>query len=303
MSSDFGKSAFFVRNDAATLLQGPDALNVLDRLVSTNIADIPDMSRRDMIFCDYNGRMIDYAPIFTLSGSILLFSSDREQESIRGKLVDGKSWDEDCDIMIANEAIFRISIITEKPKDIFTSFEIEYEKVSSNRLVEGSDHIFSKLKHSSGEILEILVKSDNLESIKSKLCKMGCQEVDIEGWGSMRISLGIPSIDDYYGNLPEEMGMASLVSGEKGCYPGQEVHARIESRGRTVKNFCLLNGASPLQVGKHTESNLGTISVTSSSFSDGEANALALIRLKDSNPSFLNIEGDEFTFEKLIFPF
>ncbi len=303
MSPNFRKSKFFVRNDAVTLLQGQDSLNVLDRLVSTKITDIPDLSRTGAIFCDHNGRIIDHSLVFTISGSILLFSSDREQDVIRNKLVEGKSWNEDCDIMIANDAIFRISIIPENIEDLSIFFDIDFEKMVINQLVERGDHIFSKFHHSSGEILEILVKSDNLEIVKSKLHGLDCQEINLDEWEDLRISLKIPSIVDYFGNLPGEMGMAALVSDEKGCYPGQEVHARMESRGRTVKNLFFLRGDGQLGVGKHKEPNLGTISVTSSSITDGSTNALALIRIKDSNRDVLNIEGNEFTFEKIISPY
>ena len=303
MQSASDKPVFFVRNDAVTLLQGQDCLNVIDRLVSSKISDIPDMSRKNAIFCDYNGKIIDFSSVFNISGSVVLFSSIEAQDSIRSRLVDGKSWDEDCEIMIANDAIFRIYVIFRKQKNHSGIFEAERKKLVSNDLVESGDYVISRFIHSSVEFLEILVKSSNLGDIKSELTDIGCLEIGLNEWESIRIPLGIPSNGDYSGNLPGEMGMESLVSNDKGCYPGQEVHARIDSRGRIVKKFCLISGKSPLEVGKYTSQNLGSILVTSTSISDGFTNALALVRTKDSESGIIKLGENELKFEKLIFPY
>ena len=110
MSTSPPKSAYYIRNDAITLIQGSDSTEVLERLVTTKISDMQDLTRRDALFCDYNGRICDMASIYTISSSILLSSSDSVSGETRRKLVDGRSWDEECEIMVADNAIFRITV-------------------------------------------------------------------------------------------------------------------------------------------------------------------------------------------------
>ena len=58
-----------------------------------------------------------------------------------------------------------------------------------------------------------------------------------EGWEPARIELGIPAMGRELtpDTIPEEAGLVDVaVSFTKGCYTGQELVARIDSRGRNV---------------------------------------------------------------------
>ncbi len=102
--------------------------------------------------------------------------------------------------------------------------------------------------------------------------------------------------------LPDEMGLNELVSNDKGCYPGQEIHARLESRGRKIKSLCRLTGDSPLPLGKQNVPGFGTISISTAIFSNSRALALALIKMRNSTPEFIHIEGNDYTIEIMGYP-
>ena len=44
--------------------------------------------------------------------------------------------------------------------------------------------------------------------------------------------------------------MGGLVSVDKGCYPGQEIHARMDSRGKSTKQLLEIKSETKLEVGK-----------------------------------------------------
>ncbi len=72
-----------------------------------------------------------------------------------------------------------------------------------------------------------------------------------EAWEEWRIARGVPAYpnelnEDY---IPLEAGLWGAVSFNKGCYTGQEIIARMESRGQIAKRLCLLEGESKLSVG------------------------------------------------------
>ena len=127
-------------------------------------------------------------------------------------------------------------------------------------------------------------------------------EMDSNEWDNYRITLGVREMCDVQGNLPDEMGLGGLVSNDKGCYPGQEIHARLESRGRKIKSFCRIIGDSPLNMGKQQTPDFGTISITSAGFFDGQAYALALIRLGNSNSNKIHIDGNDYSIEVMSHP-
>lgn len=297
MSPSLPKSEFFIRNEANTLIQGPDSLNVLDRIVSTKINDMPDLSRRNVLFCDYNGRICDVGTIYNITGNLLISSSNSQKEVTRRKLVDGTSWDEECEILVADEALFRISIFHTDLEEIVELFGADICDIDSDVLFEKDDHLFVKSETTYGITMDILVKFENLENIVSILRESSLVEMDSNGWENFRIIHGITEICDSLGNLPDEMRLTNLVSNDKGCYPGQEIHARLESRGRKIKCLCRLTGDSPLTLGKQKIPGFGTISISSANFSGGRALALALIKIGNSTSEFIHIEGNNYTIE------
>ena len=302
LSPSIPESEFFVRNDAVTLIQGGDSLDVLDRIVSTKIMDMSDLSRRNALFCHSNGRIYDMGSIFTISGSILLSSSSSEKEATRRKLVNGTSWDEECEVLIADNAIFRISIFPFDFSTIVELFGVDMEETSTDVLIEKDDHLFVKIKSTYGILIDVLVKYENLEKIVSLLRDSNFSEMDSERLDRRRIMLGIREMCDVQGNLPDEVGLGELVSNDKGCYPGQEVHARLESRGSKVKSICRINGDYPLYLGKQKTPEFGTISISSASFYDGRASGLALIRIGNSIPEVIKIEGNDYSLEVIDHP-
>ena len=169
MSLSNPRSEYYVRSDAVTLIQGVDSLNVLDRMVSTKILDMSNLACRDALFCDYNGRICDYGTVYAISGKVLLISSAAQHEITRRTLVDGTSWDEDCEILIADNAIFRISIFSNDSHEKLSEFGINYHAAEANQLIESGDHLFVKRESTFCDRLDILVKSDNVNSIKSLL--------------------------------------------------------------------------------------------------------------------------------------
>ena len=302
MSPSIPESEFFVRNDAVTLIQGGDSLAVLDRIVSTKIMDMSDLSRRNALFCHSNGRIYDMGSIFTISDSILLSSSSSEKEATRRKLVNGTSWDEECEVLVADNAIFRISIFPSDPSVIKELFGVDLEQTDADELIENDDHLFVKIKATFGDGIDILVKYENLEKIVTLLRDSEFEEMDSSGWDNYRIMQGIREMCDVRGNLPDEMGLGDLVSNDKGCYPGQEIHARLDSRGRKIKSICRIIGDSPLSLGKQQTPDFGRISITSTGFFEGQAIALALIRLGDSNAETIQIDGNEYSIEVMGHP-
>ena len=302
MSPSLPKSEFFIRNVANTLIQGPDSLDVLDRIVSTKINDMVDLSRRNVLFCDYNGRICDVGTIYTITGNLLLSSSISEKEVTRRKLVDGTSWDEECEILVADEAIYCISIFPEDLDVLVEIFGVDLNDIDSDVLFEKDDHLFVKSETTYGITIDILVKFENLENIVSILRESALEEMDSSGWENYRLRHGITEMCDSRGNLPAEMGLSKLVSNDKGCYPGQEIHARLESRGRKIKSLCRLTGDSPVPLGKQNVPGFGTISISTAIFSNGRALALALIKMGNVTPDLIHIGGNDYTIEIMGYP-
>ena len=90
--------------------------------------------------------------------------------------------------------------------------------------------------------------------------------------------------------------MEHLVKLDKGCYPGQEIHARIESRGKINKKLVKITTNLPLKKSKYSILRGGKI-VIKSSFEQNENNVhLGVIPIKYIEDSII-ITKDDIKFE------
>jgi folate-binding protein YgfZ len=102
-------------------------------------------------------------------------------------------------------------------------------------------------RRSSAENWEWVFPSRLLPAVKALLA--GCPEASPVDMERRRIEAGIPSVpaDIGPGDLPHEGGLfAVAVSTTKGCYLGQEVMARIKTRGTLRRRLARVSGPGPV---------------------------------------------------------
>ena len=260
-----------VRGVSITVIKGADCLHVLDRTVSTKLTEMVNLDRKKTMFCDANGRIEDIATIHIVDDQVLMVSSQAESTQIRKKLVSGVSWDEDCEVLDGDQAISQVSLLCSEPRKALSEFGVIVDRIAKDKVLESGDLLFSITELSNCSLVEILVPSTRLGDVLSSLERFGSQMASKNRWDFLRISKGILSIEDARGNLPDELGLGELASLDKGCYPGQEIHARLESRGKTVKQIVRISSESTVVMGKQRVDSIGRINVTSSQ-SDGGVN-------------------------------
>ena len=290
-----------MRSQSVTLLQGNDSINVIDRVVSTRIVDSPDSHGVDVLFCDYNGRITDIGSIYKIQEKILLLSSEVMGDKTRKTLIDGKSWNEHCDLIIADEAIGRVSLVSSNFLSIISRLGFDGAHLERNRVIEIGDMIAVKSEFPGGSVLDILLPLNQMDDFMSILETAEYSEMSDDRWNFVRLGVCIPTLTDISGNLPNECGMINLISNDKGCYPGQEVHARLESRGRTVKRLCLLTGEAAISPGKYRLSNGSPAHITSCESSDSVSYGIAKLRVNDIESGYVNLDGAIWKVESLTY--
>ncbi len=152
--------------------------------------------------------------------------------------------------------------------------------------------------------LQLWVGAEEAEGVERALLERGLRHglvpASPETLEMLRVEAGVPAdaeLDEEV--LPAETGvLARAVSFEKGCYTGQEVVARMDSRGRMAHRLVGLarpRGSAPLPVGAPLfagERKVGelTSSVVSSRFG---SIALGFVRTAHAEPGTeLRVEGE-----------
>lgn len=103
--------------------------------------------------------------------------------------------------------------------------------------------VFFRGRRAAVESWEWIYPASTAEKVAEKLA--GRTEVSAEKMERERIAAGLPAIpvDAGPGDLPNEAGLeAAAISYTKGCYLGQEIIARLKSRGQARRRLARIQG-------------------------------------------------------------
>lgn len=119
-------------------------------------------------------------------------------------------------------------------------------------------------------------------TLTEKLSAAGIAQIDEAAFEYLRIEAGLPRFghelsEDY---IPLETGLWNDVSFAKGCYIGQEIIARMESRGKLAKKLVRFSAESPLTTGNITSNGKKAGTLTSVANSENGSVALGYVRTK-----------------------
>ena len=85
----------------------------------------------------------------------------------------------------------------------------------------------------------------------------GCEDLNFKEKESVEVEPLYICIEDKFVDL------------KKGCYPGQEIHARLESRGKLKRKIKKFNSDKIIQPGKYSSDNGKKINITTSTGKNG----------------------------------
>ena len=98
---------------------------------------------------------------------------------------------------------------------------------------------------------EVVAARRDIESMATHLENFGAVPAERELYDLLRVEAGLPGagseISEAY--IPLEVGLWDAVSFDKGCYIGQEIIARMESRGKLAKTLIGLRSDTEMRSG------------------------------------------------------
>ena len=258
-----GNIDYYVHNCSISVAEGKDCIEHINRLITSNIKSISDLQSIDTLICNANGRITDSLQILRIQEQLLILGNSEVAEDTRKLIVSGIHWNEDVRIMNGDEILSKISIIGYED-DLLEIIPKEYNRINNNWL-NWKENYFKASKHNERMKIDIIVKTNEIDSFIMENFGPNCNKLGIEKWVDFRISNGVLSFDEYKHNfLPSELGLDKFVDLKKGCYPGQEIHARLESREKRKKKILRFSSDKEIQLGKYVSGNGTKINITTS---------------------------------------
>jgi folate-binding protein YgfZ len=288
------------------VLTGKDRYAWLQGMVSNDVRRL-ESGGASVYACVLNatGHLLADLHIVNRGDSLLL---DMARENVRSiyQRLDGFLIVEDVEIVDQSDFLACVSVQGPKATEAWV------------REMSGSSAHVVAADHTGSGGFDIYCKSDEAPTLWKKLSEAGAQPVGEAAADTLRIEAGIPvyGIDMDENTIALEANLEQThISYEKGCYVGQEIIARIHSRGHTnraLTGFILSGSELPHKGSKifptsgETDREVGWITSSTHSPSVGKAIALGYLRHELREPGVpLRIahEDDSLTAQVAALPF
>lgn len=230
LSAHFG----FVR------VRGSTRLDFLHRMSSGNLLQLKAGEGATTVFTTPIGRIVDYSTVLVFDNSILLLTGGGNQAKLIRWLQKYIFFNDDVQLSDESAAIKMIGLLD--------------EWMSQDQKMRGDEWLREAKPYSYKKLDDCIVVKPNAQSplsafvIQSSQSFFSSQSSFSEEFEPLRIEAGIPRFPNEINEdvIPLEAGLWDAVSFHKGCYIGQEIIARMESRGQIAKRLVhlkILRGA------------------------------------------------------------
>jgi len=293
----------FLQNCSITVIRGEDAEIVLNRNLTIDINQYPDNARIESLLCDSTGRISDRFIHANIDEQIILIHNAKMGDQTRQRLLAGVSWDESVDILNADSVLSHITITGNDSSILLRKLGVNPEELKTGEWLNFNDALIATNESSSEiPVFDILLRSESKEDLLEQMVEHGCVIGNESQWDTFRIQNGIIGTGEFTGSyIPYDLGLHHLVDLTKGCYPGQEIHARMESRNARSRRLIRIQSEQALTTGDYRNTDIGRITLTSVGHLDSMSYAFALMSNKHELPDNFHLIREGVSINVFIF--
>lgn len=305
---DFGDQAaeFNAALDAAVLmdrshegrlvLRGEDRLALVQRISTNDVLSLRPNEATPTIFINPVGRILDRVTLVNRAGDALLLTEPGRGDAVRAYLQRNIFFNDQVQLAGLTPATRHFVLIGPAADRVMAALDpgLSALQGAQGALVEAAGHsIFVvRVKPVSGRQWSLIVPNDAAEAIFDGVLTAGAGEglrpAGSLTYNALRIRAGRPGVGrelstDY---IPLEVGLWDEVSFRKGCYTGQEIIARMESRKKLAKTIVQITLDQPIEAPaalKLDGREVGTLT-SAAAAPDGNVYGIAVVKVAAAVP-------------------
>ena len=213
-------------------ITGDDALDLLNRLTTNKLEELPDGRAQSTVITNADGRVVDLVALAALDGGIWCLTSPGYGQAVVDWL-DLYTFAEDITVVDRSRDTFQLTVGGPGAEAAIAASAPAAAALALDRAVRadvaGASVVVWRALVGGADGYEIVGASADCESVLGALTEAGVQRASAEDWEVNRVLNGMPAMDAEFGlfNNPLEARLLGAISETKGCYTGQEVLARL----------------------------------------------------------------------------
>lgn len=229
------------------VLNGRDRLALPQRMSTNDLLSLTPGLGAPTLFTNPNGRIIDRAVIYAREDDALVLTEAGRGPALRGYIQRNVFFNDDVQVADLEVSTRRFSLHGPNADQIVAAIDPEAAGQSGLICTQVRLGEYDVALMRSKPVVDaqwvLIVPSDSASAVFETLLEIGrafgLRPAGSLTYNALRIRAGRPApgrelSSDY---IPLEVGLWDEISFQKGCYTGQEIIARMESRGKLAKTI------------------------------------------------------------------
>jgi folate-binding protein YgfZ len=225
-----------------------DRLDLIQRLSTNNLAKLAPGQGCATVFTTSIGRITDLVVVLNQGETCLLITGAGRNGLIQNWLRRNVFWNDRFQVENVTETLSHIGVFGVNSTTVVARWWPQAPTLLPYHFLEAGGTLLVRIPRPAG--YWIIVPADAINIWIDRLEAQAVIPVSPEAYDALRIEAGVPGTEyeltEQY--IPLELGLWDAVSFGKGCYIGQEIIARMESRGKLARMMVhvKLNGPAPV---------------------------------------------------------
>ena len=231
---------------------GADRLDLLQRLSTNDLNAMALYECRPTVLTTALGRIVDLLLVLNLEERTLLLTSPGRSEAVRQWLRSFTFFQDDIELQDATTELRQCGLFGAKAHAVvaqLTSAAADIQLHHALLLEENTWLVRGAAPAGFG--YELIAPHLQMESFIAAALDTGAVRAPAELHELLRVEAGLPGagheIEAAF--IPLEVGLRKAISFSKGCYTGQEIIARMDTRGKLAKTLVGLRSEQQLPKG------------------------------------------------------
>jgi aminomethyltransferase len=225
-------------------LHDRDRAALLHRLSTNDIEGLAPGQGTRTVLTNHNGRIIDLLTVYVLRDEVLVVTSPQQRTAIPALLRKNIFFNDKLRIEEANESLGQLTLygphsetlldeLTPSNTTNLPLYGIVVDQVGDARAW------IARTEPLGGAGFTLYMLAADMPLVWAALLQAGAQPMGQAAYDVLRIEAGYPAYAHELSleYIPLETGLHDAISSTKGCYVGQEIIARMESRNRLAKQL------------------------------------------------------------------
>lgn len=230
--------------------KGRDRIDLIHRMSTNDLSSLGPNQGRWTVLTTAVGRMVDRILVVNLGERALILGSQGMTEPIRRWLSGYIFYNDDVSFTDAAGSLGQWLLVGPEAARAAEAL-VPGAAALAEGAFAGDDGLWVGRDAALSGSFIVVGAPERLAAVRPAVLAAGAVEIGREVYEVLRIESGVPEFGHEIGEqyIPLEAGLWGDVSFSKGCYIGQEIIARMESRGKLAKTLTGLHADGPLTPG------------------------------------------------------